>query len=213
MRKGTRALNWCVRIVVFATCGLASVYILLSGYESIYVRPLPFVHTIATVDLSAFSQTYRLAASSGQGTKPYGYFGIPETITFPDHSLRLDIVPALREGNNGSWLARSDTLHLLIPAHPRNGDIGVTFLYCRSGFRTLSAQTLPSPGQNVFMGTNKGWQYVFRVTTSDVIPEQQPFVVSDDGTSAKLVIVCNDAAHKTDDVVVATVLSVQGVEQ
>jgi hypothetical protein len=207
-------LYWCGRLMVFAACGFVSLYILLSGYESIYARPVPFVHTITTVNLSAFSQSYNLNAQSTQEPKLYGYFGKPVTLELPQRSLRLDIVPAIREGGDGGpWLARSDTLQLLIPARPRTGNIGVTFLYCSTGFRTMTAQTLPSAGQNVFMDTDQGWQYVYRVTDVEAIPEQQPFVVSDDGSTAKLVIACNDAAHGVDDVVLATLLSVEGVEQ
>lgn len=214
MKKPYETLpTWCGRIFIFAACGLASGYILISSYELIYAQALPFVHTITTVNLNALNQTYNLNASSGQNSKLYGYFGKPVTLKFPEHTQLEDIVPALRENNNGPWLARSDTLQLLIPARPREGNIGVTVLYCRSGFRTVTPQTLPASGQNVFMDTDENWQYVYRVSYSGVINQNQPYVVSDDGTSSKLVIVCNDSSHQADDIVVATLISVQGVEQ
>ena len=200
------------RIAVLSTCGLFSVFVLMSGYESVYGRALPFVHTLAPVNLSAFSQVYNLQASSAQNSRLYGNFGKPQTLKLPARLLRLDIVPPLRPAN-GMWLARASTLHLLLPTKPRAGNIGIAFLYCRSSFRTLNAQNLPSVGSNILMDTDHQWRYVYKVTNTRLAPESEPYVVADDGGNSKLIIDCNDGGQHLDVVVEASLLSVQGVDQ
>lgn len=207
-----KVVFWCGRGFVLLACGLVSVFLLMSGYESVYNRSLPFVHTLDPVNLSAFSDTYDLAVASFKSPKLYGNFGKPETLKLPERSLRLDIVAPLQQGN-GAWLARQNTLHLLLPAQPRAGNIGIAFLYCRSSFRTLTDQTLPSVGSNIFMDTDHAWRYVYKVTNTKVVPDSAAYVIADTGANSKLVIDCNDAGQHVNVVVEANLLSVQGVDQ
>ncbi|HSX08174.1 MAG TPA: hypothetical protein VLG11_04750 [Candidatus Saccharimonadales bacterium] len=203
---------WTARLAVFGACGLFSAFLLMSGYESVYNRSLPFVHTLAPVSLAAFADTYNLQLKSFMNSSLYGNFGKPQTLKLPDRSLRLDVVAPLQEGQS-TWLARQNTLHLLLPVQPRAGNIGIAFLYCRASFRTLNDQNLPSVGSNVFMDTDHNWRYVYKVTSAKVFPDSQPYVAADDGGASKLLIGCNDAGQHSNVVVEATLLSVQGIDQ
>ena len=213
MKRLLKAMTlWSVRAIVLGGCGLFSVFLLLSGYESIYNRSLPFVHTLDPVNLSAFSDVYKLNAASFGNNKLYGNFGKPQTLKLPARSLRLDVVAPLQE-KSGAWLARESTFHLLLPTQPRAGNIGVAFLYCRSSFRTLNDQNVPSIGSNIFMDTDHQWRYVYKVTGAKVFPDSEHYVVADDGGAGKLLIDCNNSSQHTNVVVEGTLLSVQGVDQ
>lgn len=205
-----KSLSRSARTIVFVACGLLSIFLLMSGYESVYNRSLPLVHTLDPVNLSAYSTTYDLQAAARNNPDLYGSFGKPTNIKLPERAARLDVGPAIY--NNHQWLARANSLHLLIPQKPRSGNIGTVLLYCRSSFRTLSDQNLPSVGSNIFMDTDKDWRYVYKVNIAKVYSDKTPYITSDTGHGSRLVISCNDQATGANVVVEATLLSVQGVE-
>ena len=198
------------RIVAYAGCSVVSVLLLLSGYESIFNRDLPLVHTLDSVDLRAVSQRYDLAKAAQPSNAMYGNFGKPQNLKLPERTMRMNIVPPVSQ-TDGKWLARTSTLHLLIARPPRNGNIGLALLYCRASFRTISQQNLPTDGDNIFMDTDKNWRYVYKVTSAKLVPADTSYIISDDGSAGKLAIVCNDQKSHTDFVVEATLLTVQGL--
>lgn len=211
-RRRTKVfVSFVSRAVVFTVCGLLSAFLLMSGYESVYNRSLPLVHTIDPVNLSALAETYNLDAKSFDNKSLYGDFGKPQTVKFPDRSFRFNVGAPIYY--KGQWLSRATAMHLLLPEDTRGGNIGVALLYCRAGFRTLDAQNLPAVGSNIFMDTDKDWRYVYKITSSKEFSDRIPYIASDTGTSGKLVIACNDAASHSNVVVEATLLSVQGVDQ
>ena len=208
------AAHWTGRVIIMALCGLISAFLLASGYESAYNRSLPLVHTLDPLNLSAFDARFDLAASVAEGKESplYGNFGRPQSLKLPERELRLDIVAPIID-DQSRWLARANTVHLLIPGEPRSGNIGVAMLYCRPTFRTINQQNLPQTGDNLFVDTDKDWRYVYRVTSAKVVADDTPYIMSDEGTVGKLVIGCNDDKQDLNLIVEARLLSVQGAVQ
>lgn len=212
MKKTLKNIGlWFVRALVLGGCGIISVFLLASGYESVYSRSLPFVHAIDPVNMQAYGTSYTLSGDTFGDEKLYGSYGRPTNVKLPERNARLDIVSPIQY--HGEWLARATALHMLLPAEPRNGNIGVALLYCRSSFRTINDQNLPAVGSNIFMDTDKDWRYVYKVTSAKVYADSIPYIASDTGRTSKLIITCNDQAGGANVVVEATLLSVQGVEQ
>lgn len=203
-------MQWVIRTIVFALCGAASVFLLASGYESIYNRSLPFVHTIDPVNLQAYDKSYDLGKASSGDEKLYGSFGKPSNVKLPERAARLDIGAPIHK--DGEWLSRANTLHMLVPQEPRNGNIGIALLYCRASFRTINDQNLPAVGSNIFMDTDEDWRYVYKVVTAKVFTDTVPYIASDTGKTSKLIISCNDKTAGINAVIEANLLSVQGVE-
>jgi len=199
------------RVFVFAGCAAISAFVLLSGYESIYNRSVPFVHTLDKVSLNAFAPSYNLQAAANPGPAMYGNFGKPVTVKLPASSLRLNVAAPITENN--SWLARANSLHMLIAKPPRNGNIGMALMYCRSSFRTVDTADLPKQGQNLFVDTDQDWRYVYRVTNAATYDDGHPYIPSDDGTRGKLIISCDDTKQHVQNIIEADLLSVQGIEQ
>lgn len=201
------------RVALYVGCGFISAFILVSSYESIYNRALPFVHTLAKVNLSTLSASYDLPAAAALKPSVYGQFGKPSTLTIPNRqsSLRLSIVAPISE--NGTWLARASTMHLLIPTPPLNGNISTAILYCRASFRTVSAGALPVVGSNLFIDTDQNWRYVYKVTLAKTFADSYPYTPINDGAKGKLIVFCNDAAHQANDIIEADIISVQGTTQ
>ncbi len=200
------------RVSVFTICGLMSAYLLASGYESVYNRPLPFVHTIAPISLGAFTDVYHLGTLAPTPKNAYyGNFGKPSTLKLPTNSVRLNIVSAIKD--NSTWLARPSTLQLVIPSPPRSGNIGIAFLYCRSSFRTINTQNMPGAGQNIFIDTDQKWRYVYKVTSTHAFSGIAPYVPSDDGATGKLIVNCYDDGSGINIIIEANLLSVMGAEQ
>ncbi|HSX28820.1 MAG TPA: hypothetical protein VLF60_05220 [Candidatus Saccharimonadales bacterium] len=208
-----KSFLFAARGLIFAFCGGVSIFLLMTGYESIYNRDVPFVHSLDAINLTAYQSRYNLNKYVGTDSKQVGNFGKPTNVKMPRRSMRFDIVKPIQDTANNQWLARASTLHLLPLTAPRNGNLGVALLYCRSSFRTLNASNLPNVGDNLFIDTDRNWRYVYRVTDTRVLPDDQPYILSDDGTKGKVIISCNDSAHKRNFVVEADQLVVQGVEQ
>ena len=129
------------RIAIFIGCGFISAFLVMSGYESLYNRSLPLVHTLDPINLSALAATYTLDSSSATNDKLLGSFGRPKTLKLPERNSRFTVADPIQQ-KDGVWLARANVLHLLVPEQPRDGNIGVAVLYCRAGFRTLDDQNL-----------------------------------------------------------------------
>jgi hypothetical protein len=207
---------WPLRIVILGACGLASVFLLASAYESLYNRSLPLVHTLDGINLQAVSRTYDLQKAFTFAKDPadesiYGKFGLPTSIKLSGRTKKLDITPAIHPTGN-EWLARANALHLLTPEAERSGNIGIALLYCRSSFRTIDASNTPTEGGNLFMDTDHDWRYVYKVVSVTTVPDTQSYVPADNGSNAKLLIVCNDSSKHTNTVIEANLLTVQGVE-
>jgi hypothetical protein len=199
------------RVFVFIGCAAVSAFVLLSGYESIYNRSMPFVHTLDAVQLSAFASSYDLAGAMVPGNKMYGSFGKPVTVKMPSTSIRLNVAAPIQEREQ--WLARANSLHLLITKPPRAGNIGMALMYCRSSFRTIEPADAPKQGQNIFVDTDQDWRYVYRITNAGTYSDSQPYIPSDDGTHGKLIITCNDTKQHISNIIEADLISVQGVDQ
>jgi hypothetical protein len=199
------------RLFVFVGCAAVSVFVLLSGYESIYNRSVPFVHTLDRVELAAFASSYDLKSAANPSQKLYGNFGKPVTVKMPASSLRLNVTAPIEE--NQAWLARANSLHLLVTKPPRSGNIGMALMYCRSSYRTVDARDLPKQGQNIFIDTDEDWRYVYRVTNANTYADNKPYIPSDDGSRGKLIIACDDTSLHITNIIEADLLSVQGVER
>lgn len=209
MKKFKNAVSWAVRIAVLTACGAASAFLIMSGYEAVYNRSLPLVHTVDPINLNALANSYELQDAAALQQKRYGTFGKPATVKMPDRAARFNVVEPISQGDE--WLSRANALHLMLPTQARSGNIGVALMYCRAGFRTINAQNLPTIGSNIFMDTDQEWRYVYKVTSAKVFPDSVPYVTGDTGTGGKLVISCNDAANHTNVIIEANLLSVQGV--
>jgi hypothetical protein len=205
-----------LRIAIFALCGAISLFLLASGYESLYNRSLPLVHTLDPINFQSFANTYNLQkayvfSKDQKDESIFGTFGAPTSLKLPGRTKKLDIVPAVHPDAN-QWLARANTLHVVTPEGARSGNIGVALLYCRSGFRTLDSNNLPAEGSNLFMDTDKNWRYVYKIISVVTNDQNQTYIPADSGEQSKLLISCNDSRKHTTIIIEANLLTVQGVE-
>jgi len=200
-----------LRVLILGACGIFSVFLAMSGYESVFSKSLPIVHTIDPVNLTAFSSRYKLTTSSFDNKQLYGSFGKPQTLKLQDRNARFTLAAPLEE--RGVWLSRANILHVFITEKPRKDSIGVAIMYCKSSFRTLNAQNLPKIGSNMFMDTDKQWRYIYRVSSTSILSDNVPYIAGDTGETSELIISCNDKKHHQNVVIEANLLSVQGVDQ
>ena len=203
------ALFFVRALVVSGTIFLSS-FFAMSGIELIFHKDLPLVHAIDKIDLSAFSRSYDLknAADMAPNDYRYGSYGRPTTIKLSGRALRLNTTSALQGHND--WLVRANAMHTMIFDDPRQDAVGILFFYCKVAPQTISSSNHPPIGSNIFVDTEKEWRYVFRVSQAHTVPEQTPFIISDDEQKPKLIISCNDIHSKTNTIVEAELLSVQG---
>ena len=201
------------RVLALGICGGISAFLLMTGYESVYNRDVPLVHSLDAINLRAYQHRYDLTKYLGNDSGQIGNFGKPINLKMPRRSMRFDIVQPIKDSGKEQWLARASTLHMMPLTAPRNGNLGVTLLYCRSSFRTINGTNMPNTGDNIFVDTDRNWRYVYRVLDTKVVPEDDPYILGDGGAKGKLVISCHDKAEKRNYIVEAEQLVVQGVEQ
>lgn len=206
-----------MRGVILTSCGLISIFLLASGYESLYNRSLPVVHTLDSVSIKPIEGSYDMQQAFNNSknlddSSIFGTFGTPASLKLPGRTKKIDIVTAIHP-NKGEWLARANTLHLLTPAPARKGNIGIALLYCRASFRTLNASNMPAEGSNLFMDTDHDWRYVYKITSILNVKNSEVYIPADNGANAKLVIICSDRSEQMSTVIEANLLSVQGIEK
>lgn len=200
------------KAICLTGCGVASLFILASGYESVYNRSLPYVHTLDSVNLTSVTQSLDLSKHTSTDPKQYGTFGKPVTLKLPGSrtNIRLDIAGPITQGN--AWLARASTVHAVIPRPPKSGNIGFLLLYCRAGFRTIPIESLPAKGTNILVDTDQRWRYVYKVTGTRTINQNDAYVPASNRQQPKLMILSNQQSDGLSTLIEADLITVQGAD-
>jgi hypothetical protein len=188
-------------------CGLISLFVFASSYETTFNYDLPVVDGVTTVRLQPL-QRILTAAQAGQAD--VGNYGKPQQLKLPSSNVRLVLAPAI--SRHGTWLARANTAHysLLTPSH--NGTIGNTFLYFRKSWRTDNEPEKLAQGDNIFLDTDRDWRYFYRVDNVKAMREADLYVMRDTPAS-QLVLAAVDPGRDTVYVAQASLVNVQSVRQ
>lgn len=200
-------LQWG-RAFTLVVCGILSVLLCMSAYESYFNKQLPLVKTLDSVNLQILPVAYRMLSAAKPNVELYGDFGKPVKLRIPENSLNVSLAPPIHDDSSGSWLARSHTMHALVTHRPKNGAIDDLVLYCRASFRTLNDQSLPKVGTDIFIQTDKAQQYAYKVLNTKVAKQDGAYSPS---PKTDLIIGCGDNDKNNFVIVEATLITVQRV--
>lgn len=204
-----RAFKWCFTYLIMAFCGLLTLYIFASSYETTFNRPLPFIEAVSAVDLQPVARALQPYTPALQND--VGNYGKPQYLKLPSQAIRMTMAPAISNGDH-RFLARASTAHYALTSAPKNGNIGDVVAYYRKSWRTDDQPQLVKVGDNIFVDTDRGWRYFYRVDDAKVLDTAATYIARD-GSVSQLILAAVDAQHKTTYVAHAQLVNVQNIGQ
>ena len=142
-----------------------SLVIYINSYSLLFNKP---VWGTASVGYLANSQyVQRIAVKDALVTKMdqqkyVGDFGTPSELRLPRIGNRLFLIPALSDGERFLW--RVNNAQYVFRGEASKGDMGNIIVYAESDWRTIELDAALEVDDNIFIDTQKGWRYMFRVT-------------------------------------------------
>jgi hypothetical protein len=184
------------RGIIYVGCLLLTVFISANSYEIASGKDLPFLNSIQQVDLDSLNPTIeRYTKKQLLDEKKEGNFGRPETlrVIIDDKPLRTIIAPGIADRDN--WLARANTSHLLYLGNSKSGNSADMLIYLSQSWRTIPHPEKIAQGSNIFIDTNTGWRYMFRVEEIQSVNKNAQIVLPETRTT-QIVLAINEPGSK-----------------
>lgn len=178
-----------------------TLFIFINSYELAFNKDLPYFEALEPVNLDVIEQSYEISPYLDTKTFNDREFGVPISLRISGGKARSQLASSIFE--NGTWLARLNAGHVTtftIPGDESENDN--LLIYMNSGVRTIEDINEVMPTDHVFVDTIDGWRYIFRVSDIQSLAFDRPYVV-EKVRSPKLVIVIQDSATKTNQVISA----------
>lgn len=204
-------LGWQFLPLLFSLC--LTLFIFLNSYELAFNYDLPYIGSIKPISLGHFQASLDNPQEIIQLTRNHsreGTYGRPVQLRFSSPVKRLPLAPAIR--TDSTWLVWSNTGYFLFLSPPKDGRGGDLLIYLNRHWRTIRHPDQIHTGDNLFVDTDRGWRYMFRVQTIDHLQAESQYVVPD---SAKPVLTVDiaDPDGGSDTILGADFLSLQGIDQ
>ena len=152
------------RGLVYGACFFGTGFVIANSYEIASGKDLPFLTSIQEVNLKPLNPTLsRYTKDELLKESKEGNFGTPETlrVVVDGKPLRTVIAPGIADGSH--WLARANTSHLLYLGDSKSGNSADMLVYLAQSWRTIPHPEKIAKDSNMFVDTNTGWRYMFRV--------------------------------------------------
>lgn len=190
-----------------------SIFVFSNSFEVLFSYDIPYVHALETMH----SKNVLLSIVDKENPDSFTYsgekmgnFGSPLTLKVPSFSIRLPLIRAsfVRD----SWLYKTNNGHYIIKNNSKNGNIGDLVVYTQKSWRTVEYPENLKIGDNIFIDTDSGWRYMFRISDKSVIGTQEGYVYSESSLNT-LVLVVEDAKNDTAYVFQGNFVSLQNAQQ
>lgn len=197
-------------------CFSITVFIFLSSYETLFNKDVKYIYSIELVNIDNIVNA--LVTDKGSdfpaiSVQPEfaGKYGIPSLIKMPNLDKKIQLTSAIKDGQH-QWLARSNSGHYFFTSSNKDGKSGDMVIYIRKGWRTLEEAQDMNVGDNIFVDTLDEWRYVFRISETAILANDQVYI-STQTKEPSLVIIVNDEKNSINYVFKSNFLSVQSIEK
>ncbi|HWZ65858.1 MAG TPA: hypothetical protein VNX65_03600 [Patescibacteria group bacterium] len=197
------------RYLIMGFCGLITLFVFASSYSTTFNRPLMFIDAVSNVDLRPFDRF--LQSYKPEFQTEVGNYGKPQYLKLPSQKLRMILAPAAKV--NGQFVARANAGHYAITSSPKNGNLGDTIIYYRKSWRTNDRPQRSKIGDNIFIDTDRGWRYFYRIDETKTIAVSAPYIARSTPAAGLLLAAVDSSAGGTATVAHATLVNVQNVQQ
>lgn len=141
-----------------------TVVIFSNSYEIVLERDLPYTYSVKTFYGSEYlSQSTYQEITIDQQNKLTSNYGNPKIVKFPGINARLELVKPIL--SQEKYLVRTNKAHYMMD------ESGNIVIYMLKSFQTIEDIDGLKTGDNIFLDSDKGWRYVYRIdelTTSSL---------------------------------------------
>jgi hypothetical protein len=198
-----------LRYGIMSLCGTVTLYIFASSYSTTFNRALPMVDAVGTVNirpLDRFLQNY------APGLQPnVGNYGKPQYMKLPAQNVRMLLAPALKDNNQ--FVARANAGHYALTSQPKNGNFGDALIYYRKSWRTNDRPESAKIGDNIFIDTDRGWRYFYRIDEVKTTALSSDYVARGAQSNQLLVAAVDSQSNGNITIAHAALVNVQNVQQ
>jgi hypothetical protein len=194
-------LGMAGRGLVYMICLSITVFIIASSYETASNQDVPVLDAIQKVSLDSLAPTLQKQSIPALSDKErQGTFGQPETmrVSIDGKPIKVLVAPALR--NDGHWLARANTSHVLYTTEAKTGNAGDMLIYMKQSWRTIADPSQIAKDGNIFIDTDQNWRYMFRVQSVQTAPRGTTMLLPESRTTQLTIII--DAPNGGSSVIV-----------
>jgi hypothetical protein len=192
--------------MIMALCGLITLYVFASSYETVFNRDLPYLPAVSAVNLQ--SVTRALDGYKNVNQTVLGNYGVPQFLKLPLQSVKITLVPGIE--NDGKFLARAASAHYFMTKDSKNGTVGDLVVYFEKSWRTDDNPEKIKVGDNIFLDTDRDWRYFYRIESVNIQDNSTQYVARESNVSQLLLVGVDTSANKV-VIAQATLVNVQSV--
>ncbi|MDB5178501.1 MAG: hypothetical protein JWN01_444 [Patescibacteria group bacterium] len=207
-----RVFGRTITTLLMLASGVLTVYIFTNSYETAFDQDLPFATAVAKVDAKPFAPSVPKSAYAADPSKRIGGYGAPTTLRIASRQVKLPLAPAITTPNN-TWEARSNTGHYLLLTTAKSGNLGDLLVYLRQGWRTIDDPSALTVDGNIFVDTDKGWRYMYRITTVSHMEAKTGQYLLPESRQGQLLLDLEDTTTGTITTAKAEFVSLQNIGQ
>lgn len=199
----------------FAILGLAS-FILSSivfanSYALIFNKPIPISNSVGYIMNSQYVIDQGVPNSVKRKMDEaefIGDYGVPVELRLPKYSNKVFLIPALSDGERFLW--RVNNAQYIFRSQSSKGYMGNLIIYMSSDWRTIDINQELAVDDNIFIDTQRGWRYMFRVVEAQKYDKTVDYVAPSSGQNT-LILLIEDPQTKQSIIYFAQYVSLQNI--
>jgi len=165
-QRQRKKLSYRIKLTILGVVSfLVSSVIYINSYSLFFNKPVWGTASVGYLANSEYVESIALKDSlttKMDQQKFVGDFGTPSELRLPRIGNRLFLIPALSDGEQFLW--RVNNAQYVFRSEASKGDMGNIIVYAESDWRTIELDAALEIDDNIFIDTQNGWRYMFRVT-------------------------------------------------
>lgn len=161
---------------------LFTLVIFLNSAEIVLEVDIPYAYSLKKFEGSKHLDNTKLKRGEiNEKSSLMQNYGDPNLIKFPSINKKLEVLKSIY--NNGSYLVRTNKAHHLFD------DKGNAIIYLHKSWQTVEDISKITIGENLYLDSDKGWRYVYRIEDLGIIDIDSTIVLPESEEPQLLVII------------------------
>jgi hypothetical protein len=201
-------------VIGFCASFALTFFILTNGYELASGKDIRFTSSLSPVNLSGIIDVSADTAEQYLASSRLGGYGKPVSLRISSSAQKIILVPAQfsQYSTDKHLTARLNAGHYLLRTDAVETIIGNPLIYARKNWRSIGQPETVKLGDNIFIDTDSGWRYMFRVAESTTRTAGEQFVISERPVST-LTLVVEDANSQKQIIISAPYVALQNISR